>query len=282
MNGMILFARLEAAVMPIGWLFSMGRASARLAVQWLPGLRRALLSNAGHLLGPQAGFFERRRLAVGVLSSFGKFFVELLTAPATYPTAEELFSSVEGLHHGEAALAQGKGVIGITLHMGNFELGPMLLTERYAPVAIVYRPDPFGLVERMRSMARGRAEVEEIKTDSPLFGIKVLDILRRGGFAFVAGDVGFPAPGVGESYPFLDGRARFLTWPVRTSLASGAPLVPCFLVWEREVGQYRLKMEPAITPAEPEAMMRELIAVYERYVVRYPEQWLVLHRYWED
>ena len=28
--------------------------------------------------------------------------------------------------------------------------------------------------------------------------------------------------------------------------------------------------------------MRALIAVYERYVSRYPEQWLILHRYWRE
>lgn len=286
MNAMVLFARLEARVMPVSWLLSMGRCSARLMVQWLPGVRRGLFDNARHLLGPGSTHWQRRRLAIAVLTSFSRFFVELLTAPKLYPSSEELFSRLEGEEHAQAALALGKGVIGVSLHMGNFELGPAVLTERFEDIAIVYRPDPFGLVEGMRSRARGKGEarIEEITTGSPLFGVKVLNVLRRGGWAFVAGDIGFPDERAGEWFPFLDGEARFLTWPARTSLASGAPLLPCFVVYDARAGGYRVQIEPAIYPEEVggvEEAMRRLVAVYEEYVRRYPDQWLILHRYWK-
>ena len=279
----VLVGRIEAWLLPVSWLFAMGRLSARAMVRFMPGLRATLLDNARHLLGPDSTLAERRALAVAVLTSFSRFFVEILTAPKTYPDPEAFFARAVGRAHGEAAYAQGKGVIGLTLHMGNAELGSMLLTRLFQPVAVVYHRDPFGLVESMRSRKRRAHALEEIHTDgAPFFGVRVLDVLRRRGFVLAAGDLGF-AHERGETYPFLDGQARFLTWPARLALTSGAPIVPSFVVREAD-GQYAVRMEPAIDPAEAgdvDTIMLRLIAIYERYVRAYPDQWLILHRYWE-
>ena len=281
----MLAARIEVKILPVSWLFAMGRWAAPLMFRFLPGVRRALLANAGHLLGPDATPAERKALGVGVLNSFGRFFVEVLTAPKTYPTPEAFLARMQGREHGEEARAHGKGIIAITVHMGNFELGPMLFAQHYQPVAIVYHRDPFGLVESMRSEKRRDHRVQEIPTDgNPLFGVKVLDVLRQNGFVLVAGDRGF-AHQKGQAYPFLGGQAKFLTWPARTALASGAPLLPCFVVRE-DGGEYAVHLEPAIVPGQDgddvDALMAKLVPVFERYVRRYPDQWLILHRYWEE
>ncbi len=286
MAAVMLFARIERRVLPVSWLYGMGLASARFMYFGLPGLRRALHANARHLLGPGASHRAQRRLALAVLVSFTRFFVELLTAPKTYPEPEAFLARMVGRAHGERARALGKGVISVTLHMGNFELGPMLLSRlvRPQPVAIVYRRDPFGLIEAMRSEQRTEHGIEEIDTGNALFGVRVLDVLRRGGFVLAAADVGFEeGRNRGKLYPFLEGRARLLDWPARLAVASGAPLLPSFVV--RGPGGYRAEMLPALVPADGEdadALMRRLIPVLEDYVRRYPEQWLILHRYWEE
>lgn len=282
MHLVMLWARFEAAVLPVEWLYSMGRASARTLFLWSPGVRRGLMANARRLLGPQASRVELERHSRRVLEGFSRFFVELLTAPDTYPSQDEFLARVEGLDHAKAAYAGGQGVVGISLHMGNMELGPMLLEGLVEPMAVVYRKDPFGLIEAMRSRARTEHGLEEIDTSSPFFGVSVLEVLRRGGFAFALGDVGFEEGlGKGELYPFLGGQARFLEWPARLARASGAPLLPCFVLRD-EAGSYFARIEP---PIEPEGSVREitaqLVAVFERFVRRFPDQWLILHSYWE-
>jgi KDO2-lipid IV(A) lauroyltransferase len=282
MHLMMLLARLEAAVLPVQWLYSMGRGSALTLFLWVPGIRRALLANARYLLGAQASRRELEQHSVRVIEGFSRFFVELLTAPATYPTQEEFLGRITGLEHAKRTFEEGRGVVGISLHMGNMELGPMLLEGLVEPAAIVYRKDPFGLVEQMRSRARTSHGLEEIDTGSSMFGVRVLDVLRRGGFAFVLGDVGFEeGANKGRVYPFLGGRARFLDWPARLAKASGAPLLPCFVLRD-DRGQYFACLEPPIEPTgEVDEIMQRLIAVFERYVRRYPDQWLILHSYWE-
>lgn len=281
MGAVLLWARFEAAVLPVSWLYAMGRASARTLYLWVPGLRRALDDNARRLLGPQASPLERRRHGVRVLEGFSRFFVELLTAPDTYPSQEAFLSRVEGLEHAKEAWARGKGVIGISLHMGNMELGPMLLRGLVGPMAIVYRRDPFGFLEAMRSRARQASAIEEIDTGTPMFGVRVLDVLRRGGFCFLAGDIGFPDPRRrGRPYPFFGEPARFLAWPARLALASGAPLLPCFVLRDR-AGSYYARIEPPLeAEGEVDALMARLVEIYERYVREHPDQWLILHPYW--
>lgn len=278
----LLWARFEAAVMPVSWLYSMGRASARTLYLWVPGIRRALEANARVLLGPDSTPLQRRRHSIRVLEGFSRFFVELLTAPDTYPTQAAFLERVEGLEHAKQAWARGKGVIGISLHMGNMELGPLLLRGLVHPMAIVYRKDPFGLVEAMRSRARQASEIEEIDTGPALFGVRVLDVLRRGGFCFLAGDLGFPDPTRrGHEFSFFGRPARFLVWPARLALASGAPLLPCFVLRDPR-GAYFARIEPPLEPVgTPEELTQRLVEIYERYVAAYPEQWLILHPYWE-
>lgn len=283
MNLIVLQGRIQVFLLPISFLFWSGRVGVRVMYRLAPGMRHALLDNAAHILGAESTPAEREALARGVLTNFSRFFVELISAPKTYPDAETFFSGEHGKEHGLAAHGQGKGVIGITLHMGNFELGSMMLAGLFDPVAIVYHPDPYGVVESLRSRKRRDHKVEEIATDGSFFTVPVRNVLRRGGFALVAGDVGF-AHQKGEVYPFLDGHARFLTWPARMALSTGAPILPCFVV-RGEDGSYVPIMEPAIDPAEAgdvETLMKQLIGVYEEYVRRYPDQWLILHRYWEQ
>lgn len=284
LNLVILWARLEARVLPASWLHAMARWSARFAVAWLPGLRAALLDNARHLLGIAAPYEARLALAVAVLESFGRFFVELLLADQTLPSGgERLLERMKGREQADAARARGKGVICVTLHMGNYELGTLLLPRLIQPVAVVYRPDPWGLFERLRSSRRRASQAREIAATDPLFTLSARRVLDQGGVVLAAVDQGFPGPG-GEDLPFLGGWARFLTWPAHLSRLSGAPLLPCFIVREPD-GEYQIELGPAIFPEdEPDAaaIMRRLLPVLADRVRRHPEQWLILHRYWRE
>ena len=284
LNLALLWGRLEARVLPLSWMHAMGRWSARFAVRFVPGVRRALLDNGRRLLGPAAPHEARLALAVGVLESFGRFFVELLTADHGLPSGgERLLAEMRGRENADAARAADKGVISVTLHMGNYELGSLLLPRLIQPVAVVYRPDPWGLFESLRSRRRRERQVEEIAATDPLFVVSARRVLAQGGVVLATADLGFPHPG-GERFPFLGGWARFLTWPAHLSLATGAPLLPSFIVRGPD-GEYRIELERPIWPGEAgdaAGIMRSLLRVFERRVRAHPEQWLILHRYWSD
>ncbi len=275
----LALARVGSDWLPPRWLHALGRLSAPLMYHGIPVLRRSLQANARYLLGPTANTADRRRQSISVLANFARFTIELLTAHRAPPVDDGLFERMTGRAHYDAARAAGKGIIGVTLHLGNYEAGPMLLTRLHQPVSIVYNRDPSGIFERARSKRRSEHAIGEIAIDgSPFFGVEALAVLRRQGMLLVAADVGFGA-GRGEAFPFLGGQAPFLTWPARLSRASGAPLLPCFIVRDH-TGQYQLEIAPPVFPDEPEQMMAQLLPVFEDLLRRYPEQWLIIHRYW--
>ncbi len=287
-------ARVAAAVLPPAWLFAAGRLGARAMLALAPEVRAALTENARHILGSDSTDDERLGLAREVLASFARFTLELVLAPRRLPTGPELFEAMRGREHWHRARAAGRGVIGITLHMGNYEAGPMLLTRLHRPVAIVYRRDPMDIFERVRSRQRRRCGIEEIPVEgvpSLQLGLRMLDVLRRDGTLLVAGDVGFDGEDAGAESaprPFFDGWAPFMTWPARVARAARAPLLPCFIVREGngDGDGYRLEIAPPIFPedhdGDEQAMLDRLTAVFEQFVRRHPEQWLIIHRYWLD
>ncbi len=276
--------RFLAAFFPIHWLLTLGRWSAPVMYGLFPTVRRNLLDNARHILGKQSHPRQQRELAVGVLKSFSRFAIEVMTAHRHLPADEQLFEEMQGSHHYEQAKKVGKGIIGVTIHMGNYELGPMLLTRFHEPVAIVYNQDRVGLFEKVRSRRRRLHGVLEIPIDpSPLFGVNILRVLREQGLVLLAGDIGFESTTKGDLYPFLGAKARFLGWPARLSMASQAPLLPCFIMRDSQ-DRYRLEICAPIFPGERdgvEDIMTALVEIFAEYVQRYPDQWLILHRYWE-
>jgi KDO2-lipid IV(A) lauroyltransferase len=73
----------------------------------------------------------------------------------------------------------------------------------------------------------------------------------------------------------------------RLALRSKALIVPCFCY--REGRKYIVQIEPPITPTtsdQPEhdvaTLTRKVAAVYEKYIERHPEQWLLLSPVWQD
>jgi Kdo2-lipid IVA lauroyltransferase/acyltransferase len=74
----------------------------------------------------------------------------------------------------------------------------------------------------------------------------------------------------------------------RVALQTDAAVVPAFCVWDSELGKYKICFEPAmklVRTGDDEADIIANTAAFnkaiEKYVVRYPEQWLWVHRRWK-
>lgn len=269
------------AVLPVEAILFLSRLGTRALHALSPGLRASLDTNARRLLGPGATAAARTALAREVLASVARHAVELVAQQPGWPRLDEIESRV-GAEHFEAAAARGKGVLGVTLHRGNYEVGAMLASRFDKPVAVVFTRDPDSLFDLLRSRRRRRHRVREIAIDdSPFFALEILRVLRAQGLVFVAGDLAAPGQG-SDAYAFLGEKAPFPRLPAKVALASGAPVLPCFVVRNAR-GRYRLELAPPIFPEEcagPEDLMARLIAVFESVVRRHPEQWLVLHDFW--
>jgi KDO2-lipid IV(A) lauroyltransferase len=240
-------------------------------------------ANARRLLRHDAPAAARAALARAQLASFADFAVEMAAAGRRHGSADDLLAGVEGPEHLARALEPGKGVVAVTLHIGNYELAAASLAPRVpGGVAIVYDRDPSRRWERRRSRWRDTAGIGSIALGgSPFFAVDALALLKRGGAALVAADQ--VERRTGETFLFLGAPAVFSLFPARLAASAGAPILPAFAV-RAPGGRRLLHLDPPIFPGTRDArdVTAELLIVLERFLSDHAGEWLMLRRFWSE
>jgi lauroyl/myristoyl acyltransferase len=88
-----------------------------------------------------------------------------------------LFSSLTGWEHFEAAHAQGRGVLFLTIHLGNWEFGAPLLTQRSIRLQVITLEEPDARFTEFREAARKRWGIETLALGNDPFG--AVEVVRR-------------------------------------------------------------------------------------------------------
>lgn len=248
-------------------------------------IRNATAANARRIFGPDLS--QDRALAYGraVMSNFYDFVYDI--GRALQSTRAEMLARVEsttGEHHYDAARAMKRGAIVVTAHMGSFEAGTASLLERDRHVHVVFKRDVRDRFESIRSRMHRRLGVTEVPIDEgwPIW-VRLRDALARDEVVMLQGDRVMPGQ-KGVKVPFLHGHLLLPTGPLKLAAASGAPIVPVFVLRTPE-GKLRIAVEAPIV-VDPAALadaggidpaLRQMADVLERYVREYPEQWLLFH-----
>ena len=189
----------------------------------------------------------------------------------------------------DQALAAGTGAILISPHLGNWELGGLGLADLGYAVNVLTFREPDEKVNELREKVRQERGIGFIYVDrddtSPLAIIEAVNALRRNEVLALLGERD------GSSHTItLDFFGKSTKIPVGAAylaLASGAPVIPVFVPLEN--GTYSTLMEEAIYfkgghGRHGEAIrsgMERLVAVFEEYIRRYPDQWYNLYDFWE-
>jgi lauroyl/myristoyl acyltransferase len=244
---------------------------------------RVLRANLRQALGP--GFDERevRRLARAALRNNVVNYYELFLLPSISPEEVAQRTSIQGLERGERALAMGKGLIITMPHFGNFNLASQLTRYYQVPVTMVVEdlepPEFYDYVTRLRT-THGIKAVPASQSLRPV--VRALHANEAVGLA-ADRDV----TGGGERLPFFGAPARIPVGHVKLALRTGAPILPCFVVRESNDHSRVYVEEPLfLTPGEDSRRdVREgtqrIIALMERYIRAYPDQWLAFQPIWD-
>jgi predicted LPLAT superfamily acyltransferase len=190
---------------------------------------------------------------------------------------------IKGEEHMTNALASGKGVVLLTAHIGNFELGAWILAQRHGqdfpPVNMVMIETEVAPVRAFLASIRGARQPKIIAVNSsPMASLPVLAALKRGEIACVQGD---RASGSKSAWvPFLGQPAPFPTGPYHLAKLAGAAVIPTLC---RRLGRahYEFQVYPAIDSSNPEASASEYAALLEREVRARPYYWFNLFSFWE-
>jgi len=282
--GSLLFAR--SVPRRISYLLARGIGGTYFRLR--PKYMKAIRSNLSVILGSPADSRPVRGAADEMVRGHASAWLDFLHFAARPPEeAALLVESVVGFSRLVEGRLKGKGVVLLTAHLGNWEVGGLMLAEVKQPIHVVLVPDLFAGVERVRRRMHARAGVTEIPVDRTFLPtLAVLRALDRNGIVAMQGDRDFDNTGIPA--PFFGREAYFPRGPFRVAMATGAVVLPAFIV-SVPGGRYRAIIEEPIAiedAGDRDAALRRNIARYvavlERYVTTYPEQWYCFYPFWDD
>ncbi|AUF99468.1 MULTISPECIES: lysophospholipid acyltransferase [Pseudomonas] len=224
---------------------------------------------------PQMDAAERERLVGQSLKDIGKSLTESACAwiwPAERSIA--LVREVEGLEVLQEALASGKGVVGITSHLGNWEVLNHFYCSQCKPI-IFYRPPKLKAVDEL--LRKQRVQLGNRVAASTKEGIlSVIKEVRKGGAVGIPADPE-PAESAGIFVPFFATRA--LTSKFVPNMLAGGKAVGVFLHALRlpDGSGYKVILEAApdaMYSTDTETSCAAMSQVVERYVRAYPSQYM--------
>ncbi len=224
---------------------------------------------------PELNEAEREALLGRTLQDIGKTFTESACAwiwPAEKSLA--LVKEVDGLEVLEAALASGKGVVGITSHLGNWEVLNHFYCNQCKPI-IFYRPPKQKAVDEL--LQQQRVQMGNRVAPSTKEGIlSVIKEVRRGGAVGIPADPE-PSEGSGIFVPFFAVQA--LTSKFVPGMLAGHKAVGVFLhaIRLEDGSGFKVILEAApeaMYSKDPEVGVAAMSKMIESYVRRWPSQYM--------
>ena len=273
---------------PRTWMHRGGKALAAVYYRLRPKYLHAARANLSIILGLPPDAPEVHRKASAMVSSHFSAWVDFLQFATRSPQdAALLIESVVGYSKILEGRLAGRGVVLLTAHLGNWEVGGLMLAQMKLPVHVVLVPDIFPGVERERQRLHQRSGVIEIPVDRSFVpSLTVLRVLSENGIVAMQGDRDFSNTGIAA--PFFSREAYFPRGPLRVAMASGATVLPAFVVRVPD-GRYRAIVEDPLEiesgPDRDAALRKNLdryITILQRYVREYPEQWYCFYPFWDD
>lgn len=267
-----LFSRL-----PLSAAQGLGGLIGRLAYR-IPNKEREIARINIDTCLPELGPAQRRTLLRESLIETAKGLVEMPVVWASPPSRWiERMQSGEGTGLLEAALAQGRGVIAVGPHLGNWEVGLHYLTS-LARVTAIYRPPrQEGLDDLLK---RGRSKGGATLVPATPQGVKSLyGALRRGEIMALLADQQPKAAGRqgGVYAPFFGHPALTMVLIGRLARKTGAPVLFWFAERLPGAAGYRMHWFEApvgIDSEEPETTARALNRGLEACIRKAPAQYL--------
>jgi KDO2-lipid IV(A) lauroyltransferase len=238
--------------------------------------RAALPHNLAMVSGATGDALEK--LCEENVSNFARMLADYFYCAAG-GNARGLLDEWEGIEHLEAARAEGRGVILVTAHLGNWELGGILLALRGFPMSVVTLEEPTTELTQWRDAYRRRVGIHTnaVGPGHDFAIVELIRTLRSGGV--VAMLVDRPYAGSGIPVELFGRTAEFSSAPALLWQHSGAAIIPAFVL-RNESGRYTaiaqapLKFSRSSEPRTDLATNTQLLATHFEHVIsKHPEQW---------
>ena len=187
----------------------------------------------------------------------------------------------------EAALAEGKGVIAVTAHFGNFPLMLLYLARMGYKTNAIIRPARDEVIEKTFQDTRTRLGLHTIYSYPRVECVKEsLRVLRDKEILCIPLDQNFGTGGV--FVEFFGQKAATATGPVVFAARTGAVILPIFIARDAD-DRHKIMTEPhfaiearATDEETTQYNVAKITGIIETYIRRYPNEWGWMHRRWKS
>jgi KDO2-lipid IV(A) lauroyltransferase len=246
--------------------------------------RRTVRRNLGFAF-PELPPAQVHALSRGVFGNYGTGLVEILQLGFMTPADVERRVRLYGVDNFRDAYAQKRGVIGVSAHLGNWELGvqalPCMFGEKVTAVAKKFKNNRF---ERWLHRVRTRFGNEILYKKGALADLTA--ILRGGGVLAILIDMARRKDGVDIS--FFGKKATATPAVAMLALRCRCPVIPVFCIREPD-GLIGIHAHAPVEMRRSKDLRADLVEntqritdEVERAVREHPEQWHWLMRRWKE
>ncbi|MFH0877665.1 MAG: lysophospholipid acyltransferase family protein [Candidatus Omnitrophota bacterium] len=243
-----------------------------------PRDRNAVIENLKRIL-PAQDQKKVRRYAKEVFVNFGKYLIEFFRFSLLTKDDLGKFLKIQGIEHIDHALKDGKGVIVLSAHMGNWELGGVFMALLGYPMVAVALPHRHHKVNALFNQQREKMGVAVI----PSLGMalrRVFAALRANNMVALVGDRDFTTTGL--KMDFLGAQKIIPRGPAFLALRTQAPIIPAFVIRQKDDTHILEFLKPLEASDTEEQLMDQYAKIMEMKIRQYPDQWLLFREFWRE
>ena len=256
--------------------------------RFLPLRGEVVMANLRRVFGASVDDAEIARLAAAHYGHLWKLLGEFIRFRWLSAAQKSALVRVEGLENFVAARDQGRGILILTGHFGNWEVsttaGIAQFPEMRGKFHFVRRPIKPAWLDRLVTRRFEAAGFGVFSKRDSLDAM--LASLARGDAVVLPFDQ-HAGPPDGIAVDFLGHPAWTFKSLAIIALSTGAPVLPASS-WREADGRHVLRFEPPLGAIEHDSTTeairlntRAYNAALEKLVVRHPEQWYWVHRRWK-
>jgi Kdo2-lipid IVA lauroyltransferase/acyltransferase len=273
-------------VLPLGWAYGFAQIFSDLQYTFSPQDRRNVRSNIKIILNQDT---VDEHLVREVFRNFGRYLVDFFRM-VRYLDQDFIKSSIKdehnGVEHVREVLKRGKGAIIITAHIGNWELGGVLMSKLGFPILAVALPHKHKWVNALFNEQREHSGMPVVP---PTVAVRrCLEMLRANQSIALVADRDFGPHGLEMN--FLGRPTLLPKGPAVLSLKTGAGIVPTFLIRNPD-HTFTISFAPPVYPPFVDdqttvgdevlkGIINQYIKAIEDKIRQHPSQWLMFREFW--
>jgi lauroyl/myristoyl acyltransferase len=233
--------------------YGIGHVSTWLAYHLLRGTTNALVENL-RVVMPDMDDRSLHRLALDTYRSYARDVIDFIRSlPLDAATVRDMFEfdTATARPMIDTMLAQGKGILLVAGHFGNWEIGGLMLRAYGYPLTVLAMQHAADGANQMRQQVRDQLAIETLEVRQSMdTALQIRRQLASGRIIAILMDRYVDRDRVPVT--FFGRRAYFLRTPALLGYLTGAPLFPVAIVRkENDPGKFR------VIPSEPIYVSRE-------------------------